>query len=496
MADLRTQLEQYLVETTDPVDVDQVVAQSQNRDTTAASPPRRWGIATAVAVAVAVLVVVGVPLGLLGVLSGDSPVDESITVPPASVFTTIGAEETVSTAAVQRSPVTAGAAARAVEDLHAAWNAGDLPGVIALLAPTPGTDPGMRNVMERAIDGLGARLEAECSDPVENLSDGFDVACSVSLLDDRFYTVAGVSWTQEVIYMVTDAGIDTRTGFFWSHGPTGDAYEFLREFDSWLFERDQGGQVVAGWIWVDPDNGLQPNWLDGRPCCMYSVETLAAAKQLPDLVPEFLADIGGSWPIGTDFTSEEVAGDLTLRYYVEDEDYTVISAMRGDKLVFTLTQCPGECFAQERRLTRSPDGVLSTVGFQGAVWKVNEYGQTEIAHLWPPDTAFDMDVLWLTDYTGSTRDTLTGFTPAESDTFTLHDELVLETRTGGKGLFALHTDCQTDGDDIGAALISFENENPVVLIGWSIDYTTMKFTQVDDPNSIEIGGCYTPTARP
>jgi hypothetical protein len=105
-------------------------------------------------------------------------------------------------------------------------------------------------------------------------------------------------------------------------------------------------------------------------------------------------------------------------------------------------------------------------------------------------------VLWLTDYTGTTRDILTGFTPDESGTFTLHDELVLETRGSGEGQFALHADCQTDSDDIGAALISFEDGIPNVLIGWNIDYTTMRFTQVDDPVSIEIGGCYTPTARP
>lgn len=496
MVDLQTQLERYLVETSEPVDVEQLVASSETDGATAVVPARRWGIATAVAVAAAVLVVVGVPLGLLGVLSGDSMSDESVTIPPSSVSTTIDTPETVSTEAVVRSSVTAAAATRAVESLHAAWNAGELSGVTALLAPTPRTDTGMGNVMERAVAGLGAMIEAECADPAENPADGFDVVCAVSLADDRFYTAAGVSWTHEVIYTVTDIGIDTPTGFFWSHGPTGDAYEFLREFDSWLYERHQGGQEATGWIWVDPDNALEPNWLDGKPCCMYSVESLAAAEQLPDLVAEFLSEIGGSWPITTEFTSVEVVGDLTLSYYPEDEDYIVISAMRGDDLVFTLTQCPGLCFAQDRRLSRSPDGVLSTVGFQGSVWKVNQYGQTEITHLWPPDAASHMDVLWLTDYTGTTRDILTGFTPDERDTFTLYDEVVLETRTGGKGQFALHTDCQVNGDDISAALISFLDDKPTVLIGWNIDYTTMRFTQVDDPSSIEIGGCYTPTPRP
>jgi hypothetical protein len=494
MPDLDTMLQQFasfIEDELPPPDVERLIHTGPTPPT---EPVRRPPVVAFVAAASAVLAI-GLPLLVFGAFSS-TPVDEdpmSTTIVPVSTTTVASTTAALPDAAAGLSVA---AAQASVSKLHDAWNSGDVEDVIDLLAPIAGTDPGMRDRIEQAIVALGVTLEAVCSDPVENPTDGFEVTCSVSLIDDRFYTTAGVSWTQNVTYTVTDAGIDTRSGFFWSQGPKDDAYEFLREFDSWLYERHEGGQAAIGWIWVDPDNGLLPNWLDGQPCCMYSVETLAAAEMLPGLVNDFLSDIGGTWPIANDPATVQQVGDLTLSHYPVDETYTVISATRGDNLLFTLTQCPGRCFAQDRRLTRSPDGVLSTVGYQGSVWKVNKYGQTEITHLWPSDTAFDMDVLWLTDYTGSTRDMLTGYTPDESDTFTLHDELVLETRTDGKGLFALHADCQTDGDDIGAALVSFEGEEPVVLIGWRIDYTTMRFSSVDDPSTIQIGGCYEPTARP
>jgi hypothetical protein len=127
---------------------------------------------------------------------------------------------------------------------------------------------------------------------------------------------------------------------------------------------------------------------------------------------------------------------------------------------------------------------------------VGPAGQTEINHLWPPGTPLDMDVLWLTDYSGITADTLTGFTPDPGDTFTLFDELVLEARGEGKSSFGLHTDCQAGDDEIAAVLLSFEGPTPVPLIGWTVDYGSMQFAVVSDPSSIQIGNCDEPTPRP
>ena len=107
-----------------------------------------------------------------------------------------------------------------------------------------------------------------------------------------------------------------------------------------------------------------------------------------------------------------------------------------------------------------------------------------------------MDVLWLSDYTGMTEDTLTGFTPEPGETFTLWDETVLETRSAGIGLFGMHADCQIGDDEIGAVLLSFEGGKPLPLIGWSIDYDSMTFSQISDPSNIEVGDCYEPAPRP
>jgi hypothetical protein len=117
------------------------------------------------------------------------------------------------------------------------------------------------------------------------------------LLNDRFYTPAGVRWTRQVTYVVTERGITTDTGYFWTQGPSGEAREYLIAFDQWLFERYQNGQPLPGWIWVDPDNGLLPNWLDGNPCCLYSVENSAAAQSMVALVDEFLAQPDDRWPL-------------------------------------------------------------------------------------------------------------------------------------------------------------------------------------------------------
>jgi hypothetical protein len=180
-------------------------------------------------------------------------------------------------------------------------------------------------------------------------------------------------------------------------------------------------------------------------------------------------------------------------------DYPDESASVGflnGEMAFTLVHSCGDCFAGTKEMTREPNGVLSAEGWRAGVWSVGAAGQTEINHLWPPDSPLRMDVLWLSDYTGMTEDTLTGFTPEPGETFTLWDEIVLETRSAGRNLFGMHADCRMGDDEIGAVLLSFEGAKPLPLIGWSIDYDSMTFSQVTDPNNSEVGDCYEPAPRP
>lgn len=173
-----------------------------------------------------------------------------------------------------------------------------------------------------------------------------------------------------------------------------------------------------------------------------------------------------------------------------------IAALRGSELIFTLTRSCGDCFAGSKEMTREPNGVLTAEGWKGGVWTVGDYGQVEINRLWPPETAFNMDVLWLSDYTGMTADTLTGFTPEPSDVFTLYDELVLEPTGDNQGNFGLHADCKVKDDQIAAALLSFEGPTPSALMAWTIDFDTLTFAPVDDPDTLSIGNCLHPEPRP
>jgi hypothetical protein len=196
-------------------------------------------------------------------------------------------------------------------------------------------------------------------------------------------------------------------------------------------------------------------------------------------------------PDGVEVT---VLSDSVVLWDYPDEPASV-GYLNGE-LAFTLVQSCGTCFAGTKQMTREPNGALTAEGWRAGVWSVGATGQTEINHLWPPDSPLGMDVLWLTDYTGMTEDTLTGFTPEPGETFTLWDEIVLETRTVGENLFGMHAYCLTGDDQIGAVLLSFEEATPVPLIGWTVDYDSMMVSRVTDPWNIEVGDCYEPAARP
>jgi hypothetical protein len=489
MTDLQSQIETYLRETSIPVDVDVLVTTPEVRSGTAvvAEPARRsWRPAVAFAVAALAVLLVGAPLLLLGVFSSAPVAEEPVTT--TVPMTTTSAPET---------PRAAGYPVAAAEDdvaaLHTAWNGADAEAVRALLG-YEGAATDYR--IATAIEGAEAKLEVQCEQGTATETGGVEIPCRVSLTADRFYTPAGVTLTSDVVYEVDETGIAWTAGRpFWSSEPTGEAREFLLAFDRWLFERHQQGQPLAGWIWVDPNNGLLPNWLDGHPCCPYSVETVAAARSVFALVDEFLAQPGDQWPV----TPSPTAAPTTASGIVLETKGTVTTGIRSGRTLFTVTHDPAG-FA-DVETNREPDGVLTTLGWEGSVWSVHEivpgnedspgeYLQVEIHRLWPQDTA--TDVLWLTNYSGATEDTLTGYTPKPSDTFTLFDALVLE---GGLDRFGLHPDCRATGGDIGAALLSFEGDTPVVIMAWTIDIETMTFVVMADAGDIEVGECFDPEPR-
>lgn len=190
---------------------------------------------------------------------------------------------------------------------------------------------------------------------------------------------------------------------------------------------------------------------------------------------------------------------------VVDTEGSVTTGLRDGETVFTVTHDP-TMFA-DVDMAREPDGVLASYrpGWHSYVWTVHEfvaadethggeYLQVEIHRLWPADAP--TDVLWLTDYSGATRDILTGFPvsgpPPQSGTFELLDALVLE---GQLDMFGLHNDCQIVGEEIGAALLSFEGDTPVPLMGWVIDIETRTFLEVDDPATFDLGGCVPPEPK-
>ena len=489
MTDLQNQVETYLRETSIPVDVDALVITPEPRSGTAVvtEPARRsWRPAVAFAVAAVAVLLVGAPLLLLGVLSSGPVAEEPVTT--TAPMTTTSAPEPLRATGY---PVAA--AEDDVAALHTAWNGGDVEAVRALLGYE---DAATDYRIATAIEGAEAKLEARCEPGTATETGGVEIPCRVSLVEDRFYTPAGVTLTSDVVYEVDQAGIAWTVGRpFWSSEPTGEAREFLLAFDRWLFERHQQGEPVSGWIWVDPNNGLLPNWLDGRLCCPYSVETVAAARSVFALVDEFLAQTGDPWPM----TPSPTPAPTTTSGIALETNGTVTTGIRSGRSMFTVTHDPAG-FA-DVEMTREPDGVLTTLGWQGSVWNVDEivpgdenspgeYLQVEIHRLWPSDTA--TDVLRLTNYSGASEDTLTGYTPKPSDTLMLFDALVLEE---GLDRFGLHPDCRTTGEEIGAALLSFEGDVPVPIMAWTIDIETMTFVEMADAGGLELGDCFDPEPR-
>ena len=374
------------------------------------------------------------------------------------------------------------------ETFYETVNSGDLAAAFTLYQP----DYQTRQHLSLAVEGLNVRIEHDCT------LEGNRIRCAEASTDD-LYGPAGLTHSSVTYYRFDNGRLlsnrDTPNAAPWCTGdPTGPFANFLIDLRVWSAKNHP--ELETHWLWGEPiDSPL------AIPCTAYPFRTPAAARQITPIIPEFLEQ-SDQWPtpdkaIGQVEPPEgvieiDLPNDLVLWVY---PDQPTSAAFREDELIFTLTHSCGECFGNGKEMFREPNGVLSAEGWQGGVWTVNNNQQTEINRLWPPDTPFNMDVLWLTDYTGITADTLTGYTPDPGTHFTLHDELVLEPRGNNIGNFGLQADCSAAGGDIAAALLSFEGPQPVPLIGWTINYQTMSFEQVDDPATLTIGDCLTAEPR-
>jgi hypothetical protein len=243
-------------------------------------------------VAAFIVTVLVVGLTVLLVAGNDSPVSDqpTTTVSEQATTTTEAVTEQTDQAVTLYSLV---AAEQKVAALYTAWNEGNVEGVLSRVPVFEGT----RHLITISIEGAGAKLAVECAPGTHTATGAVEIRCSEWIVEDRFYAPAGVTWTNSVVYTVGTTGLALTEGTpIWVSGPKGEAREYLLAFDQWLFDRHQEGLPVPGWIWVDPNNGLLPNWLDGQPCRPYSVEGPAVAQRVFALVPEFLAEPGDPWP--------------------------------------------------------------------------------------------------------------------------------------------------------------------------------------------------------
>jgi hypothetical protein len=255
----------------------------------ARSRRRVWAFVAAFTVTVLV-----VGLTVLLVAGNDSPVSDQPTTTVSEQATTTTTVATTTTEAVtEQTDEALVAAEEIVAALYTAWNEGNVEGVLSRVRVSEGT----RNLITISIEGAGAKLAVECAPETHTATRAVEIRCSEWIVEDRFYAPAGVTWTNSVVYTVGTNGLALTEGTpIWVSGPKGEARDYLLAFDQWLFDRYQEGLTVTGWIWVDPNNGLLPNWLNGQLCRPYSVEGPTVAQGVFALVPEFLAEPGDPWP--------------------------------------------------------------------------------------------------------------------------------------------------------------------------------------------------------
>jgi hypothetical protein len=152
-----------------------------------------------------------------------------------------------------------------------------------------------QHLIDIALNGFRAQVAAQCTAAPGADSDRANVTCHV-VVEDEFYTPAGIRLQTDVVYEVTADGIDILDGDpIWAIEPTGTALAFLKDFDAALAGWLGGMMDPFGWIWLDPSVGT-PNWGDGPPLSAYSVETVRDSfVAIVALQSEFLYLEGDPW---------------------------------------------------------------------------------------------------------------------------------------------------------------------------------------------------------
>ncbi len=320
-----------------------------------------------------------------------------------------------------------------------------------------------------AIAGLDARFWWRCES-----DDGRTVRCDEAIRDS-FYGPAGLYHEGTIEYDVEDGRLTPVSGDCLAGEARDEYLEFGLSFDRWL---GQTHPDISGWRWLpdrnDPDFDLR------LPCGRYFGLSPRAAEHAAEYIGEFV-ESSPSYPV----------------QIVLHRDGSILRGSRLGRVLFEVERGTGAW--GELTLTRQPFGTLSEIGWRGTVWQVHElapgserrsgrYLQVEIHRLWPEG---ETDVLWLTDYSGATRDQLTGYPPDEGHDFTLFDALTLR---GALDRFGLHADCRVGGD-IAGALVSFEGESPEVLAAWAVDTDARQLVEMDDLDQVEFGHCIDPRPR-
>lgn len=190
-----------------------------------------------------------------------------------------------------------------VEQFHEVWNyqsshrdgsPASVPDIVAGLHPDS-IHRQDQHLIDIALNGFRAQVEAQCTAAPGADNDRANVTCHV-LVEDSFYSSAGIRLQTEVVYEVTADGIDILDGDpIWAIEPTGTALAFLKDFDAALAGWLGGMMDPFGWIWLDPSVGT-PNWGDGPPLRAYSVETVRDSfVAILVLQNEFLGVEGDPW---------------------------------------------------------------------------------------------------------------------------------------------------------------------------------------------------------
>jgi hypothetical protein len=138
---------------------------------------------------------------------------------------------------------------------------------------------------QRRAVALNARFDADCGIA------GDGVVCTERVVDD-FYGPAGFIFENVVTYvsrgtkaLLLSHGDSCFAARGYAFEPRGQVLRYLQAFDRWLHETHPD---TVRWIWLFAGEGL-PNWIDGRPCQLYSIEGTAPDPRLVEFVQEFVA---------------------------------------------------------------------------------------------------------------------------------------------------------------------------------------------------------------